>query len=295
MTPSVILAALATVILWGGSPVGTKFAVAELPPLAVAAARTCIGGTIAAILAWGLRIPLPATASQRILLLMSSVGGFIGFPFLFSVGMSTTTGIHGAMILAFLPVTTGAIAHLWDRRWPDRRWWLGCMIAVAGEMILIFGRFGPASGGADLAGDLIVALSTLFASMGYVAGGRLKQRGYPSQGTTYWGITLASILMLPTLPFLYRGIDITVLSFPTWAALIYLAVGVSVVGYIGWYWALGRGGIETVGLFQFLQPVSGVFLAYLLLQEPLSAGLAAATALILGGIYVATRAAGRSL
>ncbi|MBI3707805.1 MAG: DMT family transporter [Proteobacteria bacterium] len=293
MTPSVILAALATVILWGGSPVGTKFAVAELSPLAVAAARTCIGGTIAAILAWSLRIPLPATASQRILLLTSSVGGFIGFPFLFTIGMSTTTAIHGAMILAFLPVTTGAIAHLWDRRWPERRWWLGCMIAVTGEMVLILGRSAAVAGHADLTGDLIIVLSTLFASMGYVAGGRLKQRDYPSQGTTYWGVTLASILLLPTLPFLYRGIDIKALSFPTWAALIYLAVGVTVVGYIGWYWALGRGGIENVGVLQFLQPVSGIVLAYFLLGEPLSAGLAVATALILGGIYVATRVAGR--
>jgi len=54
-------------------------------------------------------------------------------------------------------------------------------------------------------------------------------------------------------------------------------------------WALGKGGIARIGLLQFLQPVSGVLLAWLLLGEPVSASLPAATALILLGVWIATR------
>jgi drug/metabolite transporter (DMT)-like permease len=34
----------------------------------------------------------------------------------FSAGVARTSAIHGAMILAMLPVFTGAIAHAWERR-----------------------------------------------------------------------------------------------------------------------------------------------------------------------------------
>ena len=74
MTPAVILAALLAVIVWGGSPVGTKLAVASLPPLTVAALRTVLGGVVALPLALLLRIPPPARARQWGLLALSSFG-----------------------------------------------------------------------------------------------------------------------------------------------------------------------------------------------------------------------------
>ena len=40
-----------------------------------------------------------------------------------------------------------------------------------------------------------------FASLGYVAGGKLQQAGYASTGTTFWGAGLAAIILLPVFPF----------------------------------------------------------------------------------------------
>jgi drug/metabolite transporter (DMT)-like permease len=62
---------------------------------------------------------------------------------------------------------------------------------------------------------------------------------------------------------------------------------VTIIGYIFWYWALGSGGIAKVGLLQFLQPVSGVVLAWLLLGELLSAGFVGASAIIMAGVWLA--------
>jgi drug/metabolite transporter (DMT)-like permease len=53
---------------------------------------------------------------------------------------------------------------------------------------------------------------------------------------------------------------------------------------------MARGGISEVGLIQFLQPISGVFLAHALLGEPLSLLLLASAALVTGGIAIANRA-----
>ncbi len=290
MNLRVFLAALAAIIIWGASPVATKFAVLGFPPLTMAAARTLMGGLSAIPLILAFRIGLPPSHHQRLLLMASGIAGFIVFPVLFTLGMSLTSGIHGAMILAFLPVTTGAIAHLWDRRMPDRLWWVGCAMALVGEMVLTFSREMASAGEGQLTGDLLIWASLSFASLGYVAGARLTRTAYPAQGVTYWGVVLSSLILIPAVPYLFSALDWQAISLTAWASLLYMGTVVTILGYILWYYALAKGGIERVGLFQFFQPVVGVLCAALLLGETLSPWLVAAAGLILGGVYIATRA-----
>jgi drug/metabolite transporter (DMT)-like permease len=91
-------------------------------------------------------------------------------------------------------------------------------------------------------------------------------------------------------PYLFSDLDWQAISLTAWTGLIYMGTVVTILGDILWYYALGKGGIERVGLFQFFQPVVGVLCAALLLGETLSPWLLAAAALILGGVYIATRA-----
>ncbi|MFO0997801.1 MAG: DMT family transporter [Alphaproteobacteria bacterium] len=290
MPPTVIIVALFAVIVWGASPVGTKVAVAELPPIAVAALRTALGGVASLPLALALRIPWPKGREQRRLLLLSSFCGFIAFPILFSFGVRHTSALHASMILALLPVVTGGIAMAWDRQWPHRRWWIGCAIATIGAVVLALSRGSASAAPSSLLGDGLILLTNVAGAAGYVSGGRLKQSGYPSQGATFWGVVLANVMVVPSLPWVLDGIDWPSVSFAAWAGVLYLAIGVTIIGYVSWYWALGKGGIARVGLFQFLQPISGVILAWLLLSEPVSDAFLLATALVLSGVWIATRA-----
>ena len=75
-----------------------------------------------------------------------------------------------------------------------------------------------------------------------------------------------------------------------WSGLLYQAIGVTIVAYILWYWALGTGGIARIGLFQFLQPISGVILAWLILDETLSLIFLLASSIIMVGVILAFRA-----
>ncbi len=74
-----------------------------------------------------------------------------------------------------------------------------------------------------------------------------------------------------------------------WLGVVYLAVGVIIIGYVMWYWALGKAGIARLGLMQFLQPVSGMILAGLLLGERVGAALIVAAALVAAGVWIALR------
>jgi drug/metabolite transporter (DMT)-like permease len=289
MNWAVLVAALTAVIIFGGSAVATKIAVSAISAIDVAIMRTVIGGLIAMPLAIVLRIKLPVLAHQRWLLLLSGCCGFIAFPLLFTFGVSLTSANHATMILAILPVLTGAIAMFWDRLKPKAIWWLGCATAFGGELLLLYDP-DASPGSASLGGDLLVWISTLFASLGYVAGARLQRTGYSAKGTTFWGVGLFALLLLPLAPFVIDGTTLHSAGSYAWSGLLYQAIGVTIIAYILWYWALGTGGIARVGLFQFLQPVSGVIFAWLILEENLSLIFALASSIIMLGVVLAFRA-----
>jgi drug/metabolite transporter (DMT)-like permease len=289
MNWAVLSAALAAVIIFGGSAVATKVAVSAISAIDVSIMRTVIGGLIAMPLAIALRIKLPVSAHQRWLLLVSGCCGFIAFPLLFTFGVGLTSANHATMILAILPVLTGAIAMSWDRLKPKAGWWSGCAIAFAGEVLLLYDPDAN-SGSASLGGDLLVWISTLFASMGYVAGARLQRTGYSAKGTTFWGVGLFALLLLPLTPIVIDSTTLLSAGSYAWSGLLYQAIGVTIVAYILWYWALGTGGIARVGLFQFLQPVSGVIFAWLILAESLSLIFILASSIIMLGVVLAFRA-----
>jgi drug/metabolite transporter (DMT)-like permease len=294
MSPLVIVAALAAVVLWGASPVAAKVAVGELSAITVALLRTFLGGLLALPVVLALRIPLPATRRLKLVLLLTGFCGFIAFPIPFTIGLKMTSANHASMILAALPITTGAIALLWDRRRPTRIWIIGSLIALAGEAVLIGGRQGAGVvNQPSLAGDLLVLASNFAASLGYVAGGRLQQAGYPSTGTTFWGAVAMAAVLAPAVVALTLfgglGAEMAGAATRSWLAILYLAAVSTIIGYVLWYWALGKGGIARVGLIQFLQPVSGVILAALLLGETISVSFALASALVLFGVWLAIR------
>ncbi len=289
MRPGVFIAAITAVIIFGGSAIAAKVAVSTIAALDVAILRTVIGGLLALPLALMLRIPLPLVNFQRGLLLLSGFCGFIAFPLLFTFGVMLTSANHATMILAILPVMTGAIAMIWDRQIPKFLWWLGCATAFAGEIILIY---EPATGvaGASIEGDLLVLAANVFASLGYVAGARLQRSGYSAKGTTFWGVSLFALLLIPVAPFVVDIETLRVAGGLAWAGVLYQAIGVTIIAYILWYWSLGTGGIARVGLLQFLQPVSGVILAWVILSELLSFSFIVASAFIMLGVVIAFRA-----
>jgi drug/metabolite transporter (DMT)-like permease len=289
MSALVYVAALTGVIIFGGSAIATKVAVSAINALDVSIMRTIIGGLLALPLALAMRIPLPASSQQKILLLVSGFCGFIAFPLLFTLGVNLTTANHATMILAILPVLTGAIAQFWDQQRPQAVWWLGCTIAFGGEVLLLYDP-ATSSGLASIEGDLLVWISTLFASLGYVAGARLQRSGYSARGTTFWGVGIFALLLLPALALVVDLDTLLTAGSYAWSGLLYQAIGVTVIAYILWYWALGTGGIARVGLFQFLQPVSGILLAWLVLAENISLIFLLASSIIMVGVILAFRA-----
>ncbi|MDH4346923.1 MAG: DMT family transporter, partial [Thermoleophilia bacterium] len=99
--------AMLVMVVWGATPVMTRVATDDLEPLLVAVSRTLLAGLVAAPFVLAAREAPPRRARHRLLLLVSSAAGFVVFPLVYTVGQQRTSAMHGAMILAALPLFTG--------------------------------------------------------------------------------------------------------------------------------------------------------------------------------------------
>lgn len=286
-----MVAALGVMVVWGGTPMFSKLAAAQIDPLLVGLLRTVIAGALALPIVLAMRQPLPADKRGRALLAFSGFAAFVAFPLLFTVGQARTSAMHGALILATLPVFTSLFGTLIERRRVTFTWALGCAIALAGEAVVIFWRTHGVVAGTSLAGDAIVLVSSAICSLGYVAGARLAQRGYQSLPTTLWGVGLSAVALLPLLAWTLVRDGLPHAGAAAWASVLTLAVLTSIMGYIVWYWALAHGGISRIAGVQFSQPLFGLALAAVVLGErPAPVTLVAAVGILVGA-WLVSRAA----
>ena len=197
--------------------------------------------------------------------------------------------MHGNMILAALPIFTGGYAAILARRRPARAWLAGSGLALLGEAALVASRSDNGGTPATVGGDALVVLSAMVVAVGYVAGARLGQGGYRAIAATYWGVIIGAILMVPVLAGTIAVDGIPEAGPKSWAAVVFMAVVTSIVGYIGWYWALAQGGIQRIATIQFLQPFSGLLIAAWLLGEQFTLPLIAASIAILVGVTITQR------
>ncbi len=72
-------------------------------------------------------------------------------------------------------------------------------------------------------------------------------------------------------------------------AMLYMAVFPSVICYLIYYHALAHLPATRVSAFSYLQPLIAAYTGWLVLAEPVTAGVLAATALVLGGVWFTTR------
>lgn len=282
--------ALAIMVVWGGTPLFSKLAAAQIDPLLVGVLRTVVAGVVGLPLVLAMRQPLPADRRGKVLLAVSGFAAFVAFPLMFTVGQHQTSAMHGALILATLPVFTSLFGTLVERRRVSAMWVAGCVVALGGEAAVIAMRTAGAATGATLQGDAIVLVSAVVCSVGYVAGARLSQRGYPSLPTTLWGVGLAAVLLAPAAVWSFAAHGVPHAGAAAWGSVLILALVTSIVGYIAWYWALAKGGISRIAGVQFTQPLFGLALAAIVLGERPAPLMLVAAAAILSGAWMVQRA-----
>ena len=280
--------ALVTVAVWGGTPIITKFGAVSVDVLSLALLRTVIALPLAILILAVLRSALPWHGKDKWLLLVVGIPGVVGFPVLFTLGIGLTSAGHAAVVTAATPVFVGFLEAIVSRRLPTVRWWIGVSVAFVGAVILITEAVGLDSVDATWQGDLLAAAGGFSAAVSFVAGARLTPR-YGAVGVTMWGVVVAGVVQLPFV-FMRMNAEAWAAVEPMgWTAIIYLSLGSTIIAYICWIFALSRGGIGRMSVWQFAMPIVGVGGAAIFLGEPLTPLLVAATVIILFGVGLVQR------
>jgi drug/metabolite transporter (DMT)-like permease len=285
-----IIAAFCAVVIWGASPAATAVAGRGIPPELIAGLRTLLGGLVVLPLLLLFRGRFPADWQGRFELITSGVFGFAAYPLILTFGVMNTSVTHASVILAAAPIFTGLFSFILTRHWPRSSWWIGGAMALAGIAILMTERMAPNANqvSATLMGDALVLLSVMFASVGYVYGGRTAARMGQWPGTV-WSITIGALAFAPfILPAAVR-FDWSSTGATELAALAFLAVMVTVIGYALWFWALAETGAARVAPLQFLQPLVGILLAASVLGESIMPSFILPVGLTLLGVWVTRR------
>ena len=281
-------AAILAVFIWGGSPLVTKIGTQSTDAFALALLRTIAAIPFAFIVIVVMRLKLPWRGRDSIDILGVAITGLIGFPVLFTLGVAQTTAGHAAVAAAATPVFAGLMDAAVNRRWPAMAWWIGVSVAFVGVVILIWESVGLQMVGASWRGDLLVTAATFSVALSFLFGARLTPR-FGAPAVTMWSAIIAGFILIPVL-LVYATLDDLAHVAPAgWAAIVYLAVGSSIVAYMAWFFALTRGGISRMSVWHFALPVIGIAAAAIFLGEPLTPLLVAATVVVLLGVGLVQR------
>lgn len=269
-------------LLWGGSFLFGKVAVAAVPPFTVVFVRVALA---ALALLVALRLAGHALPTDR-----ASVGGFLvlgvlnnAIPFSLIFYGQTQIGAGLASILnAATPIFTVVVAHALtadEKATPAKL--AGVALGFVGVAVLIgpslLGAFG-AHVWAELA-CLGAALVYAFASVyGRRFGGR------PPLVTATGQLLASSAIMLPVMLVLDRPWTLPAPGIVVVAALAGLALLSTALAYVLYFTILKRAGATNAQLVTFLIPVSAVLMGAALLGERLEVNALAGFALIALGL-----------
>jgi drug/metabolite transporter (DMT)-like permease len=207
------------------------------------------------------------------------------------LGLNYTTATNGVILNSFIPVMIIGLSWLFLRQRLANVQTAGVIVSLVG-VLTILSHGSPAQLAAFRLnlGDILVILSMLLWSVYTIC---LRWRPLQLHTLSF----LFVISCVGTLVVLPLYIGETVLGRHaewTWQAVAAVAsVGLfsSFLAYIFWNDGVERVGASVAGLFMHLMPVFGAILAWVFLGEHLQLFQIAGIVLILGGIYVTSRAA----
>jgi len=223
--------------------------------------------------------------SRRDLFYLVIAGLFLALHFgLWIASLSHTTVASSVILVSMSPLFVGLFSHLLGM---DRvtKWMLGgIFLPVVGSVAIGYGDF--ALGGGALWGD-ILALGGAVMVTGYLlAGRRLRQR---LSLLPYISLTYSAAAAVTVACCLLTAQRFTGYSSTTYLMFILLALVPQVIGHSAFNWALGYLSASFISVIILGEPIGATILAYLILDEVPTLLKVIGGAMILSGIYLASR------
>lgn len=287
-----LIACLAAVyVIWGSTYLAMRIVVTEgLPPLLSSAIRFLSAGSVLLVFALRRGARLPALADWK---RVAPVGVllFVGGNGFVSIASQSLNSGGVAVVCAMMPLWVGVLGWTIGDK-PTAREWLSLVVGFVGVMVLL--------GGPSLAGDPIHIVLVIMSPILWAAGSLVSRRTTDVGGAH-------GALVGPALQMLTGGAALAVIALArgerisldasarAWAALGYLWVFGSLVGFTAYSWLLRNARPVVATSYAYVNPILAVMIGAALYAEPVGWTTALANILIVGAVMLAlTRSASRT-
>lgn len=280
-----LVAAFAAIyLLWGANFLAIRYAVEALPPFLTMAARSALAGAM--LFAWGLARDgiWPEPRHWRAALTVGALL-FLGCHGLLAWGEQHVPSGLAALLLATIPMWMSLLDWLAaGGRSPGARVWTGMVLGLLGVAALLAPE--PLRGhGVGLGSGLVLLLSALCWAAGSIAARRLP---LPASLVTSTGMQLLAGGALLALVAGAAGepsrLTLAALAPKPLAALGYMVVCASLLGFTAYAWLLRVSTPARVGSYAFVNPLVAVLLGWAVGGEPLGLRTLVACGLVVAGV-----------
>ena len=257
-------------LIFSASLPATKVAIIDFDPIFLTLARATIAGLLALIALLIFKQKRP-DKDQLFSLFIVAIGVVVGFPLLTALALQYITSAHSLVFIGILPVSTAIFGIIRGGERPKPILWL---CAILGSLLVVAYAISQGISSSPM-GDLLMFGAIVLCGLGYAEGAKLTKTLGGWQVIS-WALLLSLPLMM-FLAFIYMPISFEGISGEAWLGLAYVSLFSMFIGFIFWYKGLAQGGIASVGQLQLLQPLFGLALAALLLNEQVSISMLGVT------------------
>jgi drug/metabolite transporter (DMT)-like permease len=284
-------------LLWAGNAIVGRLMVGSVPPLMLSFLRWAIAGLFLLPLGWRVLARPRAIAARWPHLLLLGLLGVSTYNAMQYLALVTTTPINVTLIAASSPVwmlAVGAAFHGAPVRAPQ---FVGAALSIAG-VLLVIARGDPAALARIelVTGDLYVLVAIIaWTFYSWMLARPVVSMRPPQRPSWNWAEFLLVQVLFGLVPAgvaagaeQLQGAAPIAWSGTVIAALIYIAIGPSIIAYRCWGLGIAAGGPSLVAFFANLTPVFAALMSAVVLGEAPRWYHGLAFALIVAGIFVSS-------
>ncbi|WP_134686033.1 DMT family transporter [Brevibacillus migulae] len=186
---------------------------------------------------------------------MMGIVGVFGFNALFFAGMKSTSSVNGALIMALNPLITTMLARVLLKDRISKQQGVGIFLAFIGvSLVITQGSLQTIATLSISGGDAMILAGNLCWALYGVLGRRFVKDATPLATTTYTMVIGALALIMSSV-YSSNPVPMTDVPLQAWAAILFMALFTSVLGYLWWNQGMKLIGASKTSLFFNLVPV----------------------------------------
>ena len=288
----IILAFALVYVFWGSTYLGIGIAVEHIPPAMMCAARFLTAGTV--------MLAYCALSGRRIRFSARQLSHFAAVGILLLTGGNLTLSYAERIVPTGLAALLVAVTPLWflvldslllGDHHISQRGKLGLAIGIAGVVVLIWPdlRHNNPLGHRELLWSLALPLGSFSWAFGSVLSKKWQTAAADPFSATAWQVVFAGIANLIFALLVEKPSNAT-WTFRGVAAILYLVVCGSWIGYTAYIWLLQHVPTSKVSTYAYVNPVVALFLGWLVLHERIDRYIAMGSAIIVASVVLVTSA-----